>query len=54
MDPSLAGIEELAAGISQGRALVRVAYELEDTSALKVAARADAVGDHERVSFLAQ
>jgi hypothetical protein len=54
MDALLAGLEQLAPGLGQGRASPHVSCELEDVLAFKVAAWGDAIGSHEFVSVAAQ
>jgi hypothetical protein len=54
MDPLLTDLEESAASLGQGRALVHVADEFENVLALKVAVAGDAVGGDEFLCVLTQ
>jgi len=50
----LAGLEEPAAGLGQGRVLLHVVHEFEDFLALEVAVLGNAVGSHEIVCVVSQ
>jgi hypothetical protein len=50
----LTGFEQLAASLSQGRALRHVADEFEDVLALEVAAWSHTVGVHEGICIVSQ